>query len=404
MPSLTDAQCRNAKNDGKAPKMIGDGNGLYLKTTATGAKSWVLKVVVRGGSRITMTLGYYGKTPFMGLRDAREASIEARGLAKVGINPLQEKRATIEAKSRDEEMLTFAEAAELAHGFATKDFRSEKNVKSWLQRLERYAFESLGSKRLDTITRFDVCDALEPLWNTKKETARRVRRGIYGVFQWALGQKNLQGSLQYNPAEQNLIVATLGRLKIKPENMRAIDHKHISEAMRVMDESHAPDVIKLAFRFLALTAARRGEVLYMRWHEVDGERRLWIIPKERTKAFREHREPLTDEALDVLEKAREFEDGSGLVFPSHRISRQPIGPNAIMRWVHRAGLGEKMTLHGLRSTFRTWCADNNQPRELAETALSHLYGDTTEQAYIRSDALDSRRVLMEQWANHITGK
>ena len=143
MPSLTDAQCRNAKHDakdGKAPKMIGDGNGLYLKTTATGAKSWILKVVVRGGSRITMTLGYYGKTPFMGLRNAREAAIEARGLARVGINPLAEKRAIIEAKSRDEEMPTFAEAAKLAHGFATKDFRSEKNIRGWLQRLRKICF------------------------------------------------------------------------------------------------------------------------------------------------------------------------------------------------------------------------------------------------------------------------
>ena len=261
-------------------------------------------------------------------------------------------------------------------------------------------------KQLDTITRFDVCDALEPLWNTKKETARRVRRGIYGVFQWALGQKKLQGSLQYNPAEQNLVTATLGKLKIKPENMRAIDHtEHIQEAMRVMDESRRAGRDKVGFQVpRPYSRQAGGSSLY-----ASGMKSIWSVafgssPRKERRHLESIENLLQTKALDVLEQAREFEDGSGLVFPSHRISRQPIGPNAIMRWVHRVGLGEKMTLHGLRSTFRTWCADNNQPRELAETALSHLYGDTTEQAYIRSDALDSRRVLMGQWANHITGK
>ena len=162
-----------------------------------------------------------------------------------------------------------------------------------------------------------------------------------------------------------------------------------------MRESAASPAAKLLFAFATLTASRTGEARLARWSEVDLEKRVWTIPAERMKAKREHRVPLATQTMQVLADAQELADGSGLVFPSPT-RPGPLGTNTLSRLCHDLRLG--CTPHGMRSSFRTWCGETEQPRELAEQALAHVNPNRVEAAYMRSDLFERRRRLMQAWA------
>ncbi len=161
-------------------------------------------------------------------------------------------------------------------------------------------------------------------------------------------------------------------------------------------------VAKLALRFVVLTACRSGEVRLARWSEVDVASAAWTIPASRMKGGTEHRVPLSDAALEVLEQARPLSGGHGLVFPSPRSTNRPLSDMTLTKVLRTTGLAEQTVVHGLRSTFRDWCADTGKPRELAEAALAHTVGGV-EGAYFRSDVFERRRVLMQAWADFVTG-
>ena len=165
----------------------------------------------------------------------------------------------------------------------------------------------------------------------------------------------------------------------------------------------ASQAAKLCLRFLILTAARAGEARDATWAEVDFEAKEWRIPGERMKGGREHRVPLSDAALAVLERARGVEDGSGLIFPSPLKPGRPLSPMTLTKILRDQGLAERGTVHGFRSSFRDWCAETGKPREVAEAALAHTVGGV-EGAYFRSDLYARRRVLMDQWAAFLTGR
>ena len=162
--------------------------------------------------------------------------------------------------------------------------------------------------------------------------------------------------------------------------------------------------MRLCFRFLVLTAARSGEARGATWGEVDLDAREWRIPGSRMKGGIEHRQPLSDAALEVLERARELDDGSGLIFPSPSRPGRPLSDMAMTKLLRDVGLAGRATVHGFRSSFRTWSSEHaDAPREVCELALAHRVGSAVEQAYARSDLLEKRRALMQQWADHATG-
>ena len=160
--------------------------------------------------------------------------------------------------------------------------------------------------------------------------------------------------------------------------------------------------MKRCLRFLVLTAARSGEARGATWAEVDFEAKEWRIPGERMKGGREHRVPLSDAALAVLERVRGVDDGSGLVFPSPLRPGRPLSPMTLTKILRDRGLADRATVHGFRSAFRDWCAETGKPREVAEAALAHTVGGV-EGAYFRSDLYARRRVLIDQWAAFLTG-
>ena len=155
---------------------------------------------------------------------------------------------------------------------------------------------------------------------------------------------------------------------------------------------------KLLFAFATLTASRSGEARLARWSEVDLEKRVWTVPAERMKAKREHRVPLATQTIQVLADAQRLADDSGLIFPS-TTGRGPLGANTLTKLSHELRLG--CTPHGMRSSFRTWCSETVQPRELAEQALAHVNPNRVEAAYMRSDLFERRRELMKAWSDYL---
>ena len=181
------------------------------------------------------------------------------------------------------------------------------------------------------------------------------------------------------------------------EHLRALPYREVGAALATVDASASSLSAKLAFRFTVLTAARSGEVRGAAWAEIDLDAHEWSIPASRMKAGAEHRVPLSDAALAVLEQARPLRDKSGLIFPSPSRAGRPLSDMTLTKVLRTTGLAERATVHGFRSSFRDWCADTGKPREIAEAALAHTVGGV-EGAYFRSDLFARRRRVMADWA------
>ena len=186
-------------------------------------------------------------------------------------------------------------------------------------------------------------------------------------------------------------------------HFRALPYSDVPDALVTVSASTAGLSARLCFRFLVLTAARSGEARGATWGDIDLERREWRIPGERMKAGIEHRVPLPDAALAVLEQARALDDGSGLVFPSTMKPGRQLSDMTLTKVLRSIGLADRATVHGFRTSFKTWCMETTDtPWAVGEAALAHTVGNSTEAAYARSDLLDKRRALMQQWASFST--
>ena len=373
----------------KVPGRYGDGGTLYLNVTPEGSKQWVQRLTI-AGKRHDIGLGGY---PLVSLAEARDAALLNRKLARAGGDPLAEKR---KANQRDS-MLTFREAAEMTYKSLRPRWRNAKVAVNWMQQLERHAFTRIGNTPVDRIGREDVLAVLTPIWTTKPETGRRVRRCIRATLKWC----QAHGLIQINAAGE-MIDGALPRMPAVKAHLRSLPYGEISAALIALEASGSLLAAKLALPFGILTAARPGEVRGATWPEINLAQRVWRIPGKRMKAGAEHRVPLSEPACDILNRARLLEDGSGLVFPSPVRRGRPLSPQALTRVMGAIGLAERATVHGFRSSFRDWCAETGKPREIAEAALAHKVGGV-EGAYFRSDLFQRRRRLMDEWAAYLVG-
>lgn len=215
-----------------------------------------------------------------------------------------------------------------------------------------------------------------------------------------LGWAHAHGYVGENMAGEALEGA-LPSLTARKTHFRALPYREVPQALETIRESPASLPARLCFEFLVLTAARSGEARNATWAEVDTEAREWRIRGERMKGGREHRVPLSDGALGVLERARELDDGSGLVFPCPLRAGRPLSDMTLTKILRDRGLADRATVHGFRSAFRDWCAETGKPREIAEAALARTVGGV-EGAYFRSDLFAGRRALMDQWSAVVT--
>jgi len=360
-----------------------DGSGLFLRITDGGSKSWYLRTTVHGRLK---KIGL-GSADHVSLAKAREEAAKLRAIARQGGDPSAE---------RKREMLTFEEAARRVHAALLPTWRNQKHAETWLSTIENYACPEFGSRRIDTIGSADILAVLSPVWTKKPETAKRLKQRLSTVFDWAKGAGHYPHE---NPV--NGVKRALPTVKRRPEHLAALPWREIPAFMSELRERSA--VSARALEFIILTASRSGEVRGARWAELDGD--VWTVPGERMKRGLPHRVPLSDAALNVLERVRGL-DGD-LIFPSplrrNEGHARPLSVMGFKPLLARMGR-EGFTVHGFRSTFRDWCSESARvPREVAEAALSHATGNEVERAYARSDLLDQRRGLMKLWAAHVTG-
>ena len=365
------------------PGLYGDGNTLYLRVAPGGSKQWVQRLTIHG-KRHDIGLG---GCSWVTLTEAREAAFANRRVARRGGDPL--------AVKRRPKVPTFREAAQRTHEALRPRWRSEKAAVNWMQQLERHAMARLGDLPVDHIDREHVLAVLTPIWTSKPETGRRVRRNIRATLNWC----QAHGFVQFNAAGE-AIDGALPRMPAVKAHFRALPYSEIPEALNIVQTSQASRVAKLAFKFLIFTAARSGEVRGAKWTEIHGD--VWKIPGERMKAGVEHRVPLSASAMEMLEQARQLGGGSGLVFPSPIRRGRTLSDMTLTKVLRDTGLAERATVHGFRSSFRDWCADTGKAREVAEAALAHTVGGV-EGAYFRSDLFERRRRLMDAWAAFLVG-
>ena len=295
MATLTTAKVKNISD----PGMYGDGGTLYLRVAPGGSKSWIQRLTIEG-KRCDIGLGGY---PLTSLAEARDKAFENRKAARGGGDPLAEKR-----KAR---MPTFREAAQNTFDANRPRWRSEKVAAKWWQAMEKHAFPNLGNKRVDRIGRDDVLRVLTPLWTSRPEQARKLRQSIRSTLSWA----QAHGLVETNMAGEAINGALPAQPAVK-EHLRALPYREVGTALETVEASASSLSAKLCFRFTVLTAARSGEARGATWDEIDLDAREWRIPAGRMKAGAEHRVPLSDAALTVLEQARPLRDKWRLVFPS----------------------------------------------------------------------------------------
>ena len=382
MARLSAAKVKAIKKRG----MHGDGNGLYLRVTGSGSRSWMQRIVIHGRRR-DMGLGSY---PAIGLAEARALALANKALVNAGRDPLAERhRANVP---------TFREAAKKVYEANLPRWRNGKHTVNWWGSLELHAFPVIGDVKVDRIRRSDVLAVLEPIWTVRPETARRVRQRIRTILRWCEAHDYCAG----NAAGEALNGALPPMPRLKAHH-RALPYREVAEALATVDASDASLAAKLCLRFLVLTAARSGEARGAVWDEIDGDAREWRIPAGRMKGGVQHRVPLSGSALGALEQASQLRDDSGLIFPSPVRPGHPMSDMTLTKVLRTTGLADRSTVHGFRSTFRDWASEcTNAPHAVMELSLAHAVGSSVEQAYARSDLLAKRRALMDEWADFLT--
>ncbi|OWY15638.1 integrase [Thioclava sp. F34-6] len=396
---MTAAFVRNIKEPGKYHD--GNGTGLFLRVDKTGTKFWVQRITF-GGKRHELGVG---SPPVVSLAEAREKAFENKRTVRRGGNPLTEKR-----RARLEEM-NFAQVVDKYLEAKLSEFRSEKHRKQWRSTLDTYAKPVIGSDPIGQISPADVLRVLEPIWETKTETATRLRQRIEAVFSWAIASELRQTE---NPArwKGNLSEMLPKPSKVKKsQNFPALSLKDAPRWWAALTKRDG--MAARALQFTCLTASRSGEVRGMAWDEVDLDAALWVIPAERMKARREHREPLTPGAVSLLRSLPRLKRSPYVFFAPQGGMLSDMSLSAVMRRMHEAEVktnqpgfldvrsGRPAVPHGLRSTFRDWAAESGEERDLAEIALSHDVGSAVERAYRRSDMLDRRRRMMARWERYL---
>jgi integrase len=368
-----------------------DGGGLFLQVSAFGSKSWVFRFREAGRLR-EMGLG---ATHTIELVEAREKARECRRLRLDGIDPIEARKGVRSQKRLDAaKAMTFKDCAERYIGSHSAGWRSTTHAKQWPSTLGSYVYPIFGSLPVQEVDVGLVLKALEPIWTAKPETASRVRGRIESVLDWATARGYRQGE---NPARwrghlENLLPKKSNVQRVK--HHAALAYDEIGDFIAQLKQQRG--VAAQALAFTVLTAARTGEVVGARWSEINLAERLWVVPAERMKAGKEHRVPLSDAALNILERMQAIRQDD-LIFPRSR-TRRPISNMAMAMALRRMGRGD-LTVHGFRSSFRDWAAENTDfPREVAEMALAHAVSDKVEAAYRRGDLFHKRRQLMDEWS------
>ncbi|MEP0192048.1 MAG: integrase arm-type DNA-binding domain-containing protein [Erythrobacter sp.] len=425
--ALTAVTVRNAKpgmgKDGKEyAKRYADGGGLYLQVKPGGARSWVWKGTVAGKVRL-VGLGSAAGADAVSLADARDLARDKSKDAAAGNVPMSDrKRIQSEAKAKAQAAkiagTTFKSAAESFLAMNEEGWKNDKHRKQWRSTLEAYAYPHFGDVPVGEVQTAQVLAALKPIWKEKPETANRVRGRIERILDAAKVEGLREGE---NPARwrghlENVLTAPSKAKERRNERLGKGSHH------RALPYAELPSLIakvqgvegiaSMALEFTILTAARTGETIGAKWHEVDLTSAVWTIPAERMKAGVEHAVPLSGRAIEVLRAVLPLAEAKGEIsdlplFPSsHGGALSNMAMLMQLRRLLPASDGKpSYTVHGFRSSFRDWAAESTGfSHEVCEMALAHTIGNKAEAAYRRGNLLPKRRKLMDAWAAHCSGQ
>lgn len=388
---------------------------LQIKSAADSnpslSASWILRVRV-GVQRRHIGLGGY---PQVSLAEARQEARQALALIKNGVDPII-KRKSDRSKllSESSKAKTFKQCAEEYIATHNKTFSNKKHAKQWISTLEHYVYPVIGDILLSDLNRAHVLNVLQQevrnpktcqvegkLWEVRTETASRVQGRIKSIIDYAIVAEYRTGT---NPAIWTGYLATQlpSPKKIaKTKHHPAVPYSGMGDFMTQLRKNGS--ISAKALEFLILTGVRSGSVRMAEWVEIDLNKKLWIIPAEHTKTKQEHRVPLSKQVLTVLESLPRIA-GNPKVFPSTKgLMLSDMALSQLMRGMRERGeLNIDAVPHGFRSTFRDWAVEQTSyPDEIRKAASGHIVGNAVQQAYQRTDLLEKRRRLMEDWADFL---
>jgi len=368
---------------------VGGVRGLCVQVRTSGAACWIVRTMA-GGRRRTIGLGAVGD---VSLSQAREDAREIKRKIRDGIDPVAERQAAQRALAdANASRITFDEAARKYLAAKRHEFKNAKHAKQWESTLSRYASPVIGDMPVADVELKHIVRILEPIWYDKTETAARLRGRIENVLAYATTSGYRSGD---NPAAWK---GCLDTILPKPSKVQKVQH-HRALPVEQMPEfmgklRKREGMAARALELAALTATRSGEVRGATWDEIDLSEKVWVIPAERMKAGREHRVPLSDDAVALLNNLPKSTD-SPYIFPATKGG--PLTDMAISQVMRR--LGYDATPHGMRSTFRDWAAERTSyANEVIEQALAHTITNAVERAYRRGDLFNKRKRLMAEWA------
>lgn len=411
---LTDLAVKRLKIPGRY--MVGGADGLHIRIHGQ-SKAWVLRVAV--GARLNskgepsvhrrdIGLGPYSE---VSLAEAREKARELRKQIRNGIDPLLQKKQNTEALlAQQAKAKTFRECASAVIANKSRELKNAKHLAQWQSTLETYVFPAIGERVVANITKADVVAVLGPIWETKNETASRLRGRIEVILDYAKAMGYREGD---NPATwKGNLEPILGKIKREVKSQPSLPYTEISAFMNELKKRDG--ISARALEFVILTAARAGEVFGATWDEIYLNNQIWIIPASRMKAGREHRIPLTENAVKLLQGLAHIA-GNPYMFPAPNGGKlSDMALTMLIRKMHareqkegRKGFidprqNKVVVTHGFRSTFRDWAGETtHHPREVIEHALAHQLKDKAEAAYARGTLFDKRRMLMNDWGDYI---
>lgn len=392
---LTEKQAKNLKPDkGKFIKRVADGGGLYLQASVSTAegfnRNWLFRYEMDG---VRHDLGL-GPLHTVGLAEARRKATELRLKLYDGIDPAREREAIraerLAHRAEKLKATTFRECWEAYFRVHAKNWKHPKHAKQWQSTMRDYVLPTLGNLNVADIETAHVEKTLAPIWDKIPETASRVQNRIRLVLAYAIAG-GLRGS--DNPAARDLVKSRLGKLQRTNGHYAAMKFEDVPA---FMVELRKRDLVSArALEFTILTAVRTGETIGALWSEIDLKARTWTIPAERMKAGQEHRVPLNDAAMKVLNS---MPHRQGRVFVQQ--GGNQLDDSTMSKLLK--GMRPGITVHGFRSTFRDWATERtNYPEFVAEMCLAHRVGDQVVKAYKRTDVFVKRARLMGQWADYL---
>ena len=374
------------------PGLHSDGGGLYLSVGRNGARSWTFRFWLAGRPR-EMGLG---STNVLSLSEARQKAQDARKLIAEGIDPIEARNATREARKLEAaKALTFDQGADAYIAAHRPGWKNAKHADQWTSTIRTYASPVIGKLAMQAVDTPQVLEVLQPIWTSKPETAHRLRGRIEKILDWAKVMKYRGGE---NPARWrghlDHLLPARGKVK-KVRHHPALPYRELPEFMALLRDQEG--TAARALEFTIFTTARTNETIAARFDQI--ENGVWTIGREGMKSDRAHRVPLCVRAMEIVDEMRGLVRNE-FIFPAGNSRGEHLSNMAMLNLLGRMGHGD-ITTHGFRSSFKDWAREcTNFPNEVSEAALAHVIGDETERAYARGDLFEKRRKLMDAWANY----